>query len=325
MELMWEKLISNYPKDSEGHPSGANTFGGSGGSDYYKKLFIVNNKVVFIQQRSWRSTETGPHNEHIIIVDAFDMLTSDRERSIFTYPPKLKYFWDCYVWNCYVKDDKLYINPVAYVKPNARMLKENYDPEEDKNVFDELFFDKLLCYSNGAFTVHGIAPIEQHEYFSEKVYEFGEYQIYASNAYSISCRLVSTKEDLWKMRHGVSGLRTPIEEKNGIIFFGTSDNGGHFYALSLATGEVLCDINNGGCEHYAWYKDKVCIKSKKGDLLMFNPLSDEEPQNLKLPNGKLGDYSPIFIYKDYLFTIVDKKKKNGAWDRYFALCVQLSI
>jgi len=124
--------------------------------------------------------------------------------------------------------------------------------------------------------------------------------------------------------NGVSGLYTPIEEKNGIIFFGTSGNGGHFYALKLETGEIVCDISNGGCEHRAWFKDKICIKSKKGDLLMVNPLSGRETQTLKLINSKLGNYSPILIHKDYLFTLSDKKAKDGAWDRFYALCIKIS-
>ena len=175
MELIWEKLISDYPGNPEG--LGDFYFG------YHKKLFVVNERIVFIHTETWEHPVTNNRRAHILI-DAFDTNSGERERSDFT-SSDFGYTIDSRNWNFYLIDNCLHM----YLYPCIRSEEQNKE-----------FSYKLLRYSGGKITAEDIAgKVPLLVYDQEKIHSFGDYQLFDSG-YNLCCRLTSTNEIVWKKR-----------------------------------------------------------------------------------------------------------------------------
>jgi outer membrane protein assembly factor BamB len=177
----------------------------------------------------------------------------------------------------------------------------------------KIIYEKLLNKTNNyPFCIKQEIPNNE--------FIFGDYIVKKSTEYSILCE--KNEKMIWSFKHGVSFLYTNIIKRNGIILFGTSGNGGHFYALKLNTGEIVCDINNRGCEHFGIKGSAVYLKNNNGNLICVNPIKNIVLEELKLKN-KMDYYSPIFIKGNKLNTIVNNLTDTGAWGNFFELEIEL--
>jgi hypothetical protein len=76
-------------------------------------------------------------------------------------------------------------------------------------------------------------------------------------------------------------------------------------------------VNTGGTTRYAQFGERVCLKDKAGNLLLFEP-SSGGTETLKLRHS-LHDYSPMHIDGNCLYTSLEHKSKPIQ----YAACISL--
>lgn len=135
----------------------------------------------------------------------------------------------------------------------------------------------LLCGENAALDLHslvpGTGPEEQYlKEYQQRKRSWGLHLVNDSfrfDDFTVShegqCGFVCTRggETLWKLRcQGY--LYADMQMAGDCILILTAGAGGHFYAVHLTTGEVLCDINTGGTKQFVLDVDRVYLLSRKG-------------------------------------------------------------
>lgn len=105
-------------------------------------------------------------------------------------------------------------------------------------------------------------------------------------------KAVAKGKTLWRLKLGAY-LYTPVflrgaamshfdaqDKRRGreTLYFGTAGKGGHLYAVSAASGEVIFKLDTGGTEHFAWYEDKILLADRRGKPVL---ISDEDGSILK--------------------------------------------
>ena len=157
----------------------------------------------------------------------------------------------------------------------------------------------LLCGENATLDlrslVPGTGPEEQYlKEYQQRKRSWGLHLVNDSfrfDDYTVShegqCGFVCTRagETLWKLRcQGY--LYADMQMAGDCILILTAGAGGHFYAVRLTTGEVLCDINTGGTKQFVLDVDRVYLLSRKGgnralavSTKDWNPLREESLQH----------------------------------------------
>ena len=135
----------------------------------------------------------------------------------------------------------------------------------------------LLCGENAALHLHSLAPCScpDKQYLKEYQQRKRSWGLHLVNDsflfddYTVShegqCGFVCTRggETLWKLRcQGY--LYADMQMAGDCVLILTAGAGGHFYAVRLTTGEVLCDINTGGTKQFVLDVDCVYLLSRKG-------------------------------------------------------------
>ena len=127
----------------------------------------------------------------------------------------------------------------------------------------------------------------------------------------ISVAGILSEEILWKLRcRGY--LYADIQMAGDCVLILTAGAGGHFYAVRLTTGEVLCDINNGGTKQFVLDVDRVYLLSRKGGSRAlavstkdWKPLWEESLQHTVSTSSRFAVrdgvlYAVTFRYKNRL-------------------------
>ncbi len=106
-----------------------------------------------------------------------------------------------------------------------------------------------------------------------------------SNGGKRPCKKAATKgKTLWRLKLGaylytpvcLRGAATPqfdAQDKlqgRETLYFGTAGKGGHLYAVSAASGEVIFKLDTGGTEHFAWYEDKILLADRRGKPVLIS-------------------------------------------------------
>ena len=89
---------------------------------------------------------------------------------------------------------------------------------------------------------------------------------------------------LWRLKLGAY-LYTPVCLRGGAtshfdaqdkrrgretLYFGTAGKGGHLYAVSAVSGEVIFRLDTGGTEHFAWCEDKILLADRRGKPVLIS-------------------------------------------------------
>ncbi len=184
----------------------------------------------------------------------------------------------------------------------------------------------LLSFcENGFSLLPDEAPSRGNKvYNDQKEYVFGNLKIaIAKNATrKLQCVNTQTNQVLWTFKF-VGYLYTEIKELNGIVYFGTAGQGGHFYGLDIESGVPLHDVNTHGTTVFSIYENKILLPSQYGDLLMYSP--DErtfEEVNVG-QNCYINDEVNFSIEGDKLYTIIAENTGAEGRGNYYAACVDL--
>ena len=199
---------------------------------------------------------------------------------------------------CYWESDRFFINTKRY---------EGFGPSIAKII--EIHDTKLVEIEDAPI------PIKQI-YNDNKTYTFGDYIIRMASQFMMECKSQTSGETIWKLKLSAY-LYTEIEERNGVLYFGTAGKGGRFYGVYLASGEVAFDYNTGGTERYGWYKGEVLMSNHKYKPVLISPKDGSDIRQIDIGKFKLHVYQYMLIKDDRFYAIA-----SGP-DTMYAICVDL--
>ncbi|MDR2920339.1 MAG: hypothetical protein LBV72_13375 [Tannerella sp.] len=159
------------------------------------------------------------------------------------------------------------------------------------------------------------APVKQI-YNDSKTYTFGDYAVRMASQFIMECRSHTSGEIVWKLKLSAY-LYTEIDERNGILYFGTAGNGGRFYGVSLADGSIVFNYNTGGTVRFVWYKNNPLLADRKDRPVLLNPEDGSEIRQIDCGKFKFTSDQHMIVKSDRLYAIVNDTKAM------YAMCVDL--
>ena len=224
----------------------------------------LNGNIVYVHEAVTEETPATPTEQRnistFLIADRFSPDFSTHTHTRFLYKDS-KVLYSNYARCCAV-NGKLLLNTLKTV-PCRR--------KDYSNALAKVFeiTDSAIC------EISHSPPPEEHEYSEKKTYRFGDYILRMATKWKLECRSAATDTLIWNMRL-TAWLYSEFEERNGIVYFGTAGQGGHFYGVSLTDGRVIFDWNTGGTTAVIWINDFLAITNRNGDLVLLEPADGSE-------------------------------------------------
>ena len=270
-------------------------------SHYVLGIHSLQGKIVYVHialediPREQITADTG-YPQHII-ADFFSPDFSQHTQVRTSYNGKKVLFHTTAA--CYVKNQQLFLNTLKFELLNSNL----YDP-------------LAMVYEITDSEIREVSPSpqpEKREYSESKTYRFGDYSLHMATKRKLECRIAGTL--IWDMRL-TAWLYSELEERNGILYFGTAGQGGHFYGVSLTDGRVIFDWNTGGTIAVVWVHDYLAITDRNGDLVLLNP-EGSEVERFYFKNMVLSASGVVHGGRFYT-SMYDKKEFNK-----YAVCLEL--
>ena len=127
-----------------------------------------------------------------------------------------------------------------------------------------------------------------------------DYVVRAKGERSYVCERNGVKQ--WKFS-GPAYLYTPMICFQDSLIFGTAGNGGHFYVLSIKTGEKIADIKTGGTVAYV-QQNNLCyflVNDPNAKLVCLDVLTGRIVDEVSL--GGKNTHSPLQLVGNQLHTV----------------------
>ena len=177
--------------------------------------------------------------------------------------------------------------------------------------------EKLIEVTDEELKVIGNAPAPLDNIYSDgKVYRFGNIEVYMHSAFIMACREVDSGKVIWKTKLGAY-LYTDVDEKDGILYFGTDGMGGKFFAVNLSDGCIKYSYNTKGTSNFLYYKDYVLLSNEKNKPVLINRNDGTLYKKLEFDKFEITVYQQMIIDNDKLYAIA--AKGNTA----YAVCTDL--
>lgn len=173
-----------------------------------------------------------------------------------------------------------------------------------------------------------LPPAATEYYISQKralenrnvLLQTGDYVVRERGERSYVCERNGVKQ--WKFS-GPAYLYTPMVCFRDSLIFGTAGNGGHFYVLSIETGEKIADIKTGGTVAFA-QQNNLCyflVNDPNAKLVCLDVLSGQIVDEVYL--GGKNTYSPLQLIGNQLHTVTFYFK-NRMLEKAIWHCVTLT-
>ncbi|WP_304126466.1 PQQ-binding-like beta-propeller repeat protein [Mogibacterium diversum] len=177
--------------------------------------------------------------------------------------------------------------------------------------------EKLIEVTDEELKVIGDAPTPLDNIYSDgKVYCFGNIEVYMHSAFIMACREADSGKVIWKTKLGAY-LYTDVDEKDGILYFGTDGMGGKFFAVNLSDGSIKYSYNTKGTSNFLYYKDYVLLSNEKNKPVLINRNDGTLYKKLEFDKFEITVYQQMIIDNDKLYAIA--AKGNTA----YAVCTDL--
>ena len=177
--------------------------------------------------------------------------------------------------------------------------------------------EKLIEVTDEELKVIGNAPAPLDNIYSDgKVYRFGNIEVYMHSAFIMACREADSGKVIWKTKLGAY-LYTDVDEKEGILYFGTDGMGGKFFAVNLSDGSIKYSYNTRGTSNFLYYKDYVLLSNEKNKPVLININDGTLYKKLEFDKFEITVYQQMIIDNDKLYAIA--AKGNTA----YAVCTDL--
>ena len=135
---------------------------------------------------------------------------------------------------------------------------------------------------------------------------------------------------LWRLKLGAY-LYTPVCLRGGALhfdaqdkrhgretlYFGTAGKGGHLYAVSAASGEVIFKLDTGGTEHFAWFEDKILLADRRGKPVLISAEDGSILKEVEFGEFQFGSDQIILASRGRLYAVAN----DGA--AMYAVCADL--
>lgn len=128
---------------------------------------------------------------------------------------------------------------------------------------------------------------------------FGDYTISHHGQFGFVCNKGNTQ--IWKI--SCQGyLYTDMILYKDTVLFGTAGLGGHFYAVKLSTGEVVCDINTHGTTQFVLFNSCFYLPSRDTASKVLAISADTwDVADETVLCGTLSPYSRFTVVSNLLF------------------------
>ena len=166
--------------------------------------------------------------------------------------------------------------------------------------------EKLIEVTDEELKVIGDAPAPLDNIYSDgKVYCFGNIEVYMHSAFIMACRVADSGKVIWKTKLGAY-LYTDVDEKDGILYFGTDGMGGKFFAVNLSDGSIKYSYNTRGTSNFLYYKDYVLLSNEKNKPVLINRNDGSLYKKLEFEKFEITVYQQMIIDNDKLYAIAAK-------------------
>lgn len=177
---------------------------------------------------------------------------------------------------------------------------------------------KLIKADDAVLVEIGDAPLPRQQIYNDsKVYDFGAYEIYMASSFVMVCRAHMSHQVLWKLRLSAY-LYTEVQERNGILYFGTAGKGGRFYGVNSVDGSVLFSYDTGGTVRFGWYNQAIVLADRKGKPTLLDAVSGVELKKIDLGKWRLTYDQFMLIVDERLYAVASGR------EGLCAVCVNLS-
>jgi hypothetical protein len=353
MKLLWKNII--HRRDEE---LSVSTLG------LYNEPILFDGKVIFFYDGHDPKSKARPYIDDYIFAAAYDMKTGEKKDfHSFKLPTNEKRLALIDYWEITKLKDRIQINTGKYAeKTYSYLTLENVKNEADagktddgdicffdenvktetsvgktedgkcewiKRVKDNNYYTKIIDYTEKGFEVVSDAPDGEKKVHNEaKIYKFDGYEVYIPKNFTrkLECKRTDTGEVVWIFKFPAH-LYTELKEKDGIVYFGTAGNGGHFYGLNLKDGSKVLDINTHGTVRFSMYKNDIYLSSEFGNLLVYDT-STKAIREFEFDEWWWhihGDVK-LIIENDKLYTIA-YEQEGRTYERYpniYAICIDLA-
>ncbi len=151
-----------------------------------------------------------------------------------------------------------------------------------------------------------------------KTYTFGDYSVRMASDFIMECQSQNSGETVWKLKLSAY-LYSEVEERGGLLYFGTAGNGGRLYCVSLADGNVVFSYNSGGTVCFEWYGGNILLADRKGKPVLLDSLTGNEMRRIDFGKFTIGYGQCMMVRGDRLYALASGK------DAIYAVCVDLAL
>ena len=167
--------------------------------------------------------------------------------------------------------------------------------------------EKLIEVTDMQFKVIGDAPEPLDNLYSDsKVYKFGNLEVYMHSAFIMACREADSGKVMWKTKLGAY-LYTDVDEKDGILYFGTDGKGGKFFALNLSDGSIKYSYNTRGTSNFLYYKNYMLLSDEKNKPILIDRKDGSLYKRLEFDKFEMSVYQQMLIDGNKLYVIAGKE------------------
>ena len=283
-------MIKSYPLTREGMPLRSHSIVGI--YEIQDKIAFIHFAFGFVSAEQYAKDKLTPS---YALLDVFSADFIERSQAYLEYNDKK--IFSAYDAVCYWEDDRFFMNTKRYNGFSASIAK-----------IIEIRDTELIEVDDAP------APIQQI-YNDSKSYIFGDYVVRMASQFMMECRHKLSGETVWKLKL-TAYLYSEVEERNGILYFGTAGKGGRFYGVSLVNGDVIFNYNTGGTERFAWYKDNVLLSNRKGKPVLLDSKDGSEIRQIDFGKLQFPAYQHMLVKGDRLYAVASD-------DAMYAVCVNL--
>ena len=280
-------------------------------------IYELNGKIVFLHSMLGDVPKEEITKDTIfpnyIIADFFAPDFNVHTQDVLIYPDKRVLYETC--CECEPGKDSLVLNTMRYT-PKGGIFTDN----GRHNTLDKI----IEIRDNFLFEIGESPDPTEKAHSDKKTYIFGDYAVYMASPFTMECCSKTTGTVIWKQKISAY-LYTDIEEKNGMLYFGTAGKGGHFYGLSLQDGNVIFSYNTGGTVSYEWFGGNIFVTDRKGDVVLIDSKTGMELNRFVLKRfeadrQKLHAMPNMLIKEDKLY--ITAYSHSDFYD-FYALCIDL--
>lgn len=149
-----------------------------------------------------------------------------------------------------------------------------------------------------------------------KIYTFRNFDISMASYFTMVCKRHNSEEIIWKVKLSAY-LYTEIEERDGIVYFGTAGKGGRFYGVSFADGSIIFNYNTGGTVKFLWYEELILLSDRRYKPVLLNPKDGTEVKKIDFGKFRFTYDQNMYIKDQWLYAEATRE------DMLYAVCVNL--